>query len=87
MIKSTLKNIKLLKKLTESLNSNTSLELLSGPKDEDVKNLKIDGKNMKGMGDMKGMEDILENSSIGKIAKEVSKRIRYRINDWRRRWD
>ena len=49
--KHTLKNIKLLKKLTQSLNSNTSLELLSGPKDEDVKNLKIDGKNMKGMGD------------------------------------
>ena len=73
MIKHTLKNIKLLKKLTESLNSNTSLELLSGPKEEDVKNLKIDGKNMKGMGEMKGMEDILENSSIGKIAKAYQK--------------
>jgi hypothetical protein len=73
--KGTLKNIKLLKKLSESLNLNTSLDLLSDPKSEETKSLKIDGQKMKGMGEMKGMEDILENSSIGKIAKEVSEEL------------
>lgn len=70
--KGTLKNMKMLKKLTESLNSNVVMELLSEKKADvkpDVKDVKIDDKNIK------GMEDILENSSIGKIAKEVSEEL------------
>ena len=64
--------MKMLKKLTESLNSNIVMELLSEKKADvkpDVKDVKIDDKNIK------GMEDILENSSIGKIAKEVSEEL------------
>lgn len=70
--KGTLKNMKMLKKLTESLNSNVVMELLSEKKGEaqpDIKDVKMDDKNIK------GMEDILENSSIGKIAKEVSEEL------------
>ena len=72
--KSTLKNMKMLKKLTESLNSNIVMEKLSGnvkgdDKKVDIKNIKMDDKNIK------GMEDMLENSSIGKIAKEVSEEL------------
>lgn len=70
--KGTLKNMKMLKKLTESLNSNVVMELLSEKKGEaqpDIKDVKMDYKNIK------GMEDILENSSIGKIAKEVSEEL------------
>jgi len=70
--KGTLKNMKMLKKLTESLNSNIVMELLSEKKaniQPDVKDVKVDDKNIK------GIEDILENSSIGKIAKEVSEEL------------
>ena len=72
--KSTLKNMKMLKKLTESLNSNIVMDKLSGDvksddKNVDIKNIKMDDKNIK------GMEDMLENSSIGKIAKEVSEEL------------
>lgn len=70
--KGTLKNMKMLKKLTESLNSNIVMELLSEKKANihpDVKDVKVDDKNIK------GIEDILENSSIGKIAKEVSEEL------------
>lgn len=74
--KGTLKNMKMLKKLTESLNSNVVMDLLSEKKADvkpdvqpDVKDVKIDDKNIK------GMEDLLENSSIGKIAKEVSEEL------------
>ena len=81
--KGTLNNMKLLKKLSESLNSNIVMELLTkkniseknkdkdtkdkDTKDKDTKDINIDG--------MKGMEDLLENSSIGKIAKEVSEEL------------
>ena len=66
--------MKMLKKLTESLNSNIVMEKLSGnvkggDKKVDIKNIKMDDKNIK------GMEDALENSSIGKIAKEVSEEL------------
>ena len=72
--KNTLKNMKMLKKLTTSLNSNIVMEKLSGnvkcdDKNVDIKNIKMDDKNIK------GMEDMLENSSIGKIAKEVSEEL------------
>jgi len=73
--KGTLKNMKMLKKLTESLNTNIVMELLSEkkaniqPDVKDVKDVKVDDKNIK------GIEDILENSSIGKIAKEVSEEL------------
>jgi hypothetical protein len=85
--KGTLNNMKLLKKLSESLNSNIVMELITNKKpDKDFKNVKVDEKTngMKGMGGMKGMEgmdgmkgmeDLLENSSIGKIAKEVSQEL------------
>ena len=72
--KGTLNNMKLLKKLSESLNSNIVMDLLTkknisekdkgngskdkGSKDKDSKDVKING--------MEGMEDLLENSSIGK---------------------
>jgi len=70
--KGTLKNMKMLKKLTESLNSNIVMELLSEKKEEvkkDIKDVKMADENIK------GMEDILENSSIGRIAKEVSQEL------------
>tara|TARA_Y100000590_G_scaffold444967_1_gene576428 strand:- start:7826 stop:8836 length:1011 start_codon:yes stop_codon:yes gene_type:complete len=74
--KGTLTNMKLLKKLSESLNSNIVMELLTNkkvetPEKKEVKNVKI-GEKIEGM---KGMEDLLENSSIGKIAKEVSEEL------------
>ena len=70
--KGTLKNMKMLKKLTESLNSNIVMELLSEKKEEvkkDIKDVKMGDENIK------GMENILENSSIGRIAKEVSQEL------------
>lgn len=86
--KGTLNNMKLLKKLTESLNSNVVMDLLTNKKeskntDKDTKNLKINDKNMKNdkknmeINDenLKGMEDLLDNSSIGKLAKEVSEEL------------
>ena len=50
------------------------MEKLSGnvkgdDKKVDIKNIKMDDQNIK------GMEDMLENSSIGKIAKEVQKNL------------
>ena len=73
--KGTLTNMKLLKKLSESLNSNIVMELLTNKKvetpEKEVKNVKM-GEKIEGM---KGMEDLLENSSIGKIAKEVSEEL------------
>ena len=73
--KGTLTNMKLLKKLSESLNSNIVMELLTNKKvggpEKDVKNVKVDEKT----DGMKGMEDLLENSSIGKIAKEVTEEL------------
>jgi len=77
--KGTLTNMKLLKKLSESLNSNIVMELLTNKKvdvspEKEVKNVNVNEK-MKGIEGMKGMEDLLENSSIGKIAKEVSEEL------------
>ena len=74
--KGTLNNMKLLKKLSESLNSNIVMELLTnktvdGPK-EDKGPVPEEEDKVPGM---KGMEDILENSNIGKIAKEVSEEL------------
>ena len=92
--KGTLNNMKLLKKLSESLNSNIVMELISNKKDrmntqaspqeESVPRntlpLRGSGKDdiddeIKNIPGMKGMEDMLENSSIGKIAQEVSKEL------------
>lgn len=73
-----LKDIKLIKKLSECLKSNSSFNILKNEdnnhdinedKNENLKNISIDDKNIK------GMEDILENSNIGKIAKEVSEEL------------
>tara|TARA_Y100000996_G_scaffold406642_1_gene383236 strand:- start:25 stop:1047 length:1023 start_codon:yes stop_codon:yes gene_type:complete len=82
--KGTLTNMKLLKKLSESLNSNIVMELLSNngvkdKKEDNVKTVKMNDKNTEGLkgleGGLKGMEDMLENSNIGKIAKEVSEEL------------
>lgn len=73
--KGTLTNMKLLKKLSESLNSNIVIDLLTDKKVDkpidDVKNVSLNEK----MDGIKGMEDLLENSNIGKIAKEVTEEL------------
>tara|TARA_Y100000817_G_scaffold292502_2_gene264765 strand:+ start:337 stop:1323 length:987 start_codon:yes stop_codon:yes gene_type:complete len=76
--KGTLNNMKLLKKLSESLNSNIVMDLLTNKKvdrpKEDVDPVpEEEGVNK--IPGMKGMEDILENSNIGKLAKEVSEEL------------
>ena len=75
--KSTLNNMKLLKKLSESLNSNIVLELLTKGEINETpkKEIPEENKNPMNIPGMDGMEDILENSSIGKIAKEVSEEL------------
>ena len=75
--KSTLNNMKLLKKLSESLNSNIVLELLTKGEINETpkKEIPEENKNPMNIPGMNGMEDILENSSIGKIAKEVSEEL------------
>ncbi len=80
--KGTLNNMKLLKKLSESLNSNIVMEMIANKKEEikGVSEARGTGKEdindeIKNMPGMKGMEDMLENSSIGQIAKEVSKEL------------
>ena len=70
--------MKLLKKLSESLNSNIVMDLLTNKKvdrpKEDVDPVpEEEGVNK--IPGMKGMEDILENSNIGKLAKEVSEEL------------
>ena len=66
--RNTFNNIKKLKKLTESLNSENILTELKDP----VKIPKNDG-NSEDIN--KGLENILENSNIGKIAKEVTEEL------------
>ena len=75
--KTTLKNMKLLKKLSEYFKLNIVMELLTkGEIDEKPKKeIPKEDKNPMDIPGMKGMEDILENSSIGKIAKEVSEEL------------
>ena len=76
--KGTLNNMKLLKKLSESLNSNIVMDLLTNKKvdrpKEDVDPVPEE-EGINKIPGMKGMEDILENSNIGKLAKEVSEQL------------
>ena len=68
--KGTLTNMKLLKKLSESLNSNIVMDLLTNKKvdvspEKEVKNVNVNvNEKMKGIEGMKGMEDLLENSKL-----------------------
>tara|TARA_Y100001935_G_scaffold255657_2_gene270602 strand:+ start:327 stop:1313 length:987 start_codon:yes stop_codon:yes gene_type:complete len=76
--KGTLNNMKLLKKLSESLNSNIVMDLLTNKKVDSPKEDKDPIPEEEGVNKipgMKGMEDILENSNIGKLAKEVSEEL------------
>ena len=78
--KGTLNNMKLLKKLSESLNSNIVMDLLtnkgvSKTNDTDETPERVSEKPTEKIPGINGMEDILENSSIGKIAKEVSEEL------------
>ena len=68
--KKTLKDIKKLKKLNESIENDTALDKLL---DDKVKLAERNDKNEKpGLSGMKEMEDMFQNTGIGKIAKDIT---------------